>query len=56
MTFLGMIFGQIGTAFAVRTRRALLRSVGLLSNRTAQVPRPPPHAARGGQRAPSGVQ
>ncbi|HUA40901.1 MAG TPA: cation-transporting P-type ATPase [Streptosporangiaceae bacterium] len=33
MTFLGMIFGQIGTAFAVRTRRAPLRSVGVLSNR-----------------------
>jgi calcium-translocating P-type ATPase len=33
MTFLGMIFGQIGTAFAVRTRRASLRSVGVLSNR-----------------------
>jgi calcium-translocating P-type ATPase len=33
MTFLGMIFGQIGTAFAVRTQRASLRSVGLLSNR-----------------------
>jgi len=33
MTFLGMIAGQIGTAFAVRTRRASLRSVGILSNR-----------------------
>ncbi len=33
MTFLGMIFGQIGTAFAVRTRRASLRSVGVFSNR-----------------------
>jgi len=33
MTFLGMIFGQIGTAFAVRTQRAPLRSVGVLSNR-----------------------
>jgi magnesium-transporting ATPase (P-type) len=33
MTFLGMIFGQIGTAFAVRTQRASLRSVGVLSNR-----------------------
>jgi calcium-translocating P-type ATPase len=33
MTFLGMIFGQIGTAFAVRTRRASLRSVGVLGNR-----------------------
>jgi len=33
MTFLGMIFGQIGTAFAVRTQRASLRSVGVLTNR-----------------------
>jgi calcium-translocating P-type ATPase len=33
MTFLGMIFGQIGTAFAVRTRTASLRSVGAFSNR-----------------------
>ena len=33
MTFLGMIFGQIGTAFAVRTQHASLRSVGVLSNR-----------------------
>ncbi|MDF3288703.1 cation-translocating P-type ATPase [Streptomyces silvisoli] len=33
MTFLGMIAGQIGTAFAVRTQRASLRSVGVLSNR-----------------------
>jgi calcium-translocating P-type ATPase len=33
MTFLGMIFGQIGSAFAVRTKRASLRSVGVLSNR-----------------------
>ncbi len=33
MTFLGMIAGQIGTAFAVRTRRASLRSIGVLSNR-----------------------
>jgi calcium-translocating P-type ATPase len=33
MTFLGMIAGQIGTAFAVRTRRASLRSVGVFSNR-----------------------
>ncbi|MEU9047791.1 MULTISPECIES: HAD-IC family P-type ATPase [unclassified Kitasatospora] len=33
MTFLGMIAGQIGTAFAVRTQRASLRSVGILSNR-----------------------
>jgi calcium-translocating P-type ATPase len=33
MTFLGMIFGQIGTAFAVRTQRASLWSVGAFSNR-----------------------
>jgi calcium-translocating P-type ATPase len=33
MTFLGMIFGQIGTAFAVRTHRAPLRSIGAFSNR-----------------------
>jgi len=33
MTFLGMIFGQIGTAFAVRTQRASLCSVGVFSNR-----------------------
>jgi calcium-translocating P-type ATPase len=33
MTFLGMITGQIGTAFAVRTRRASLWSIGVLSNR-----------------------
>jgi magnesium-transporting ATPase (P-type) len=33
MMFLGVIFGQIGTAFAVRTRRASLRSVGVFSNR-----------------------
>jgi calcium-translocating P-type ATPase len=33
MTFLGIIFGQIGTAFAVRTRRASLRSIGIFSNR-----------------------
>jgi magnesium-transporting ATPase (P-type) len=33
MTFLGVIFGQIGTAFAVRTRQASLRSVGVFSNR-----------------------
>ncbi len=29
MTFLGMIAGQIGTVFAVRTRRPSLRSVGV---------------------------
>jgi calcium-translocating P-type ATPase len=33
MTFLGLIFGQIGSAFAVRTQRASLRSVGVFSNR-----------------------
>ena len=33
MTFLGMITGQVGTAFAARTERASLRSVGVLSNR-----------------------
>ncbi|WP_052372477.1 cation-translocating P-type ATPase [Amycolatopsis taiwanensis] len=33
MTFLGMIAGQIGTAFAVRTQRASLRSIGVFSNR-----------------------
>jgi len=33
MTFLGMIFGQIGSAFAVRTQRASLRSVGVFTNR-----------------------
>jgi calcium-translocating P-type ATPase len=33
MSFLGMIVGQIGTAFAVRTERASLRSVGVFSNR-----------------------
>jgi magnesium-transporting ATPase (P-type) len=32
MTFLGMIAGQVGTAFAVRTERASLRSVGVFSN------------------------
>ncbi|MFD2420885.1 cation-translocating P-type ATPase [Amycolatopsis pigmentata] len=33
MTFLGMVFGQIGTAFAVRTQHASLRSIGVFSNR-----------------------
>ena len=33
MTFFGMIAGQIGTAFAARTDRASLRSVGVFSNR-----------------------
>jgi magnesium-transporting ATPase (P-type) len=33
MTFLGMVAGQIGTAFAARTERASLRSVGVFTNR-----------------------
>ena len=33
MAFLGMIAGQIGTVFAVRTQYASLRSVGVFSNR-----------------------
>ncbi|WP_404816235.1 cation-translocating P-type ATPase [Streptomyces thermolineatus] len=33
MTFLGMITGQIGTAFAARTERVSLRSIGVFSNR-----------------------
>lgn len=33
MTFLGMVAGQMGTAFAARTNRASLRSIGVLSNR-----------------------
>jgi magnesium-transporting ATPase (P-type) len=33
MTFLGMVAGQVGTAFAARTERASLRSVGVFSNR-----------------------
>ncbi|MFB9253440.1 cation-translocating P-type ATPase [Sphaerisporangium melleum] len=32
MTFLGMIAGQVGTAFAARTERASLRSIGPWSN------------------------
>jgi magnesium-transporting ATPase (P-type) len=32
MTLLGMITGQVGTAFAARTDRASLRSVGVWSN------------------------
>ncbi len=32
MSFAGMIAGQIGTAFAVRTRSRSLRSVGFFSN------------------------
>jgi hypothetical protein len=34
MTFLGVIFGQTGTASAVRTRRASLRSVGCSATAT----------------------
>jgi calcium-translocating P-type ATPase len=33
MTFLAMVVAQIGTAFAARTERASLRSVGVFSNR-----------------------
>ena len=33
MTFLGMVACQIGTAFAARTERASLRSIGVFSNR-----------------------
>ncbi|WP_063053785.1 cation-translocating P-type ATPase [Nocardia arthritidis] len=33
MTFFGLVAGQIGTAFAARTDRASLRSIGVLSNR-----------------------
>jgi len=33
MTFLGMIAGQIGTAFAVRTQSGTLHEIGLFSNR-----------------------
>jgi calcium-translocating P-type ATPase len=32
MTFLGMVAGQVGTAFAARTEHASLRSVGVFSN------------------------
>ncbi len=32
MAFVGMVAGQIGTAFAARTERASLRSIGVLSN------------------------
>jgi calcium-translocating P-type ATPase len=32
MTFLGMLAGQIGTAFAARTDRVSLRSIGVFSN------------------------
>ena len=33
MTFLAMVMSQIGTAFAARTERASLRSIGVFSNR-----------------------
>jgi magnesium-transporting ATPase (P-type) len=33
MTFLSMVFAQIGTAFAARTEHASLRSIGVFSNR-----------------------
>jgi magnesium-transporting ATPase (P-type) len=33
MTFLGMVMGQVGTAFAARTDRESLRSIGVFSNR-----------------------
>jgi calcium-translocating P-type ATPase len=33
MSFLGMIAGQIGTAFAVRTQRTSLRTAGVFTNR-----------------------
>ncbi|MBS1870455.1 MAG: cation-transporting P-type ATPase [Actinobacteria bacterium] len=33
MTFLGMVMGQVGTAFAARTERASLRAIGVFSNR-----------------------
>ena len=32
MTFLGIVVCQVGTAFAARTERASLRSVGVLTN------------------------
>jgi hypothetical protein len=32
MSFVGMMAGRIGTAFAVRTRRESLRSIGIFSN------------------------
>ena len=37
MTFLGIVACQIGTAFAARTERASLRSVGVFTNRAAAV-------------------
>jgi magnesium-transporting ATPase (P-type) len=33
MTFLALVVGQIGTAFAARTERSSLRSIGVFSNR-----------------------
>ena len=33
MTFVGMVMGQVGTAFAARTERASLWSVGIFTNR-----------------------
>ena len=33
MSLVGMMAGQIGTAFAVRTRRESLRAIGVFSNR-----------------------
>ena len=33
MTFVGIVMGQVGTAFAARTDRASLRSIGVFSNR-----------------------
>ena len=33
VNFLSMVMSQIGTAFAARTERASLRSIGILSNR-----------------------
>ena len=33
MTFLGIVVCQVGTAFAARTDRASLRSIGVFSNR-----------------------
>jgi len=44
MTFLGMVTGQIGTAFAARTDRASLRSVGVCQ----QPPAALGHRVRGG--------
>ena len=33
MTFLAMVMAQVGTAFAARTERVSLRSIGVFSNR-----------------------